>query len=186
MRYYRKWFRLRFALSVSREWSLRMRPIFELVPSQIFKAGIFKTDANDELIIISSHRDLLHFSLLAGCTFISNGRVVTLGLPLVEKIEPTNSLHAQLVIHSKGITGHSMAEYALNKIYSWRLAAGEYAPCSAQVKVVSSRTLKVGHLRLRGWELLMNEISDEVSMALQISGLGARRNHGCGLVMPAS
>lgn len=133
---------------------------------------------------------------LGGSEIQLDGHPVHIGVPEVHKLIPAASVHSRLVVIKGMMTGEDMicaakkqlcalgvqGEPALIRIRSATSVEGrsDELPERAYIR----RTLKIKDKEIVGYAMAVTGLSADDSLRLQESGVGGRRNFGCGLFVP--
>lgn len=113
-------------------------------------------------------------SELPGSKLDISGNPLHLGAAHLRQIQPSPTLHAQLV------TGDDNEASFLKKIQADLDAMG----IKAKMICGRRRTLSDNSHTLSGYSLVIHDLAPEASLRLQSAGLGGERRFGCGIFMP--
>jgi CRISPR-associated protein Cas6 len=115
---------------------------------------------------------------LAGTRLELNGHPIRLGPPQIHQLKPSPTLYARVVT----IKGYTEAEPFLDAV--------ERKLSELEVTVVASvgprRIVRIGHRKIVGFAVVLQDLSDTSSILLQERGIGGRRHMGCGFFNPIS
>ena len=111
---------------------------------------------------------------LPGSKLDISGSPLHLGAAHLRQIQPSPTLHAQLV------TGDDDEPSFLKKIQADLDAMG----IKAKMICGRRRTLSDNNHTLSGYSLVIHDLAPEASLHLQSAGLGGERRFGCGIFMP--
>ncbi|MBA3699424.1 MAG: type I-MYXAN CRISPR-associated protein Cas6/Cmx6 [Planctomycetes bacterium] len=133
---------------------------------------------------------------LAGKELRIGSMLIRLGSPSVEMLEPHAELYARTVIISKTVpkAGRDAEARGNRHATEPEVIAAVQARCNpgATVRVIGSRTITLhgkapGGKRLwfPGFEMVIEGLDAEHSIAIQSTGIGGRRAFGCGIFVKA-
>lgn len=125
------------------------------------------------------------FLTLAGKTLELNGHAIRLGIPRPFLLKPASSLYSRLVA-IKGFTEvEPFKEAVQRQLSKMGIPAQVIMPADSQGKP-SRKVLKVKDKTIVGFSVLIEGLSAEDSIKLQVLGLGGRRKMGAGVFFPKS
>jgi len=108
-----------------------------------------------------------------------------LGAPTVQALKPADRLRSRLVVikvkeapTAAELTAELFARAARKQLDDLGISR------NAQLAVGKRRTLRIKHKEIVGYEVLVERLAAEESLALQEHGLGGRRHMGCGVFVP--
>lgn len=117
---------------------------------------------------------------LSGTELNVAGRTVQVGIPQVFAITTATLLHSRLVT----IKGFMDAAPFLAAL---RRQLGELGISSeAETVLGKRRTIRIRDKEVVGYEVLLQSLTAEESLSVQVVGLGGRRHMGCGVFAPFS
>jgi CRISPR-associated protein Cas6 len=121
---------------------------------------------------------------LAGKPLRLGNAKVRVGVPSVHAIIPTTSLRSRLVvikvanIRPDSVTSEQFAEAVRRQL-------GELGISNeAIVTIGKRRTLRLKQREIVGYEVVVESLTADESIALQEHGLGGKRHMGCGVFVP--
>lgn len=133
---------------------------------------------------------------LSGREIQLDGHPMHIGVPEVHKLIPAASVYSRLVVIKGMMTGEDIICAAKKQLGALDVK-GE--PALVSIKNVASvegrsvapperayirRTLKIKDKEIVGFAMAVTGLSADESLRLQESGVGGRRNFGCGLFVP--
>lgn len=133
---------------------------------------------------------------LAGKTLSLGETTLQVGVPQVHALVPTPSLRSRLVTTKNG---HELERFraeiqrqlaVLNVTVAFiqtideRNALPANSITSAEVMIGKRRTLRIKQREIVGYEVIVEGLTAEESLALQEHGIGGRRHLGCGVFVP--
>jgi CRISPR-associated protein Cas6 len=111
---------------------------------------------------------------------------VRVGVPTVHALVPATALRSRLVvikvanIQPESVTGEQFADAVRRQLAELGVSA------QAIVTIGKRRTLRVKQREIVGYEVVVEGLTAEESIALQEQGLGGKRHMGCGVFVPWS
>jgi len=116
---------------------------------------------------------------LAGKTVTIGDRQVRLGVPKVQGLEPATALRSRLVTIKGFMDAEKFAEAVRRQLDALEISE------RVILTIGKRRTLKIRDKEVVGFEVILEGLTAEESIALQEQGLGGRRHMGCGVFVTA-
>lgn len=120
---------------------------------------------------------------LAGKSIRLGVHEITIGIPKIFMLKPSNVLSSRIVV----IKGHQEPESFLTAAQRQL----DELDISAQISIprnrngeYSRKTIKVKRYTVVGFSMLVSDLSEEDSLKLQQWGIGGKRHFGCGYFLP--
>jgi CRISPR-associated protein Cas6 len=118
---------------------------------------------------------------LAGKSLLLEGAAITVGVPEIRVLVPATAVRSRLVvikvanIGASDLTVDSFTAAARKQMNELGINTG------AILNVGKRRTLRMKQREIVGYEVLIEGLSADESIALQERGLGGKRHMGCGV-----
>ncbi len=119
--------------------------------------------------------DIASWLALAGKTLEIGGAKIQVGVPEIRGLVPATALRSRLVT-TKNCQDQTRFEAELNRQLKALGVSDEVI-----VTIVKRRTVRIHDKEVVGYEIVLECLSAEESIAIQTSGLGGRRHMGCGI-----
>ena len=119
--------------------------------------------------------DIASWLGLAGKSLEIGGTKVQIGVPEIRGLIPATALRSRLVTTRNG-QDQSRFEAELNRQMKELGVSDEVI-----VTIVKRRTVRVHEKEIVGYEVVLEGLSADESIAIQSAGLGGRRHMGCGI-----
>jgi CRISPR-associated protein Cas6 len=122
---------------------------------------------------------------LAGRALRLGNTTIRVGVPTVRPLVPTTAVRSRLVvikvanIRPEAVTSDQFADAARRQLAEAGLSE------SVALSIGKRRTMRVKQRELVGYEVLVEDLTAEESVALQERGVGGKRHMGCGVFVPA-
>lgn len=122
---------------------------------------------------------------LAGKALRLGEASVRVGVPMVKVLVPATALRSRLVnikvanIRPESVTKEQFANAVRRQLAELGISE------AAIVTIGKRRTMRVKQRELVGYEILVEGLAAEESVALQEHGVGGKRHMGCGVFVPA-
>ena len=118
--------------------------------------------------------DIASWLGLAGKSLEFGGAKVQIGVPEIRGLIPATALRSRIVTTRNG-QDQSRFETELNRQMQ---ALG--VTDQVIVTIINRRTVRIHEKEVVGYEVILEGLSAEESIAIQTTGLGGRRHMGCG------
>jgi CRISPR-associated protein Cas6 len=141
---------------------------------------------HSRLIIRTDAEQIARFLPLAGKSLRLLDRTLRIGVPQVRPLVPAAALRSRLVTIklSEAVSKPSKAA-ADAFLAAARRQLGDLAvSAEASLTLGKRRTLRIKDKEVVGYEVLLEGLTAEESVAVQERGLGGRRHMGCGIFVP--
>ena len=122
--------------------------------------------------------DIARWLALAGKSLDVAGTKLQVGIPEVRALHPSASVRSRLVT-TKNCQDQSRFEAEIRRQLT---AIG--VSIQAIVSVGKRRTIRIHGKEVVGYELIIEGLTADESIAIQTAGLGGRRHMGCGVFVP--
>lgn len=121
---------------------------------------------------------------LAGSTIQVESSLLAIGTPHIYPLRPSTALYSRLVVIK--VAGKQPGRISPEDFMAAVRKQMESLGCAelAISKLGKRRTLRIKQAEIVGYELLVENLSADESLDLQLQGLGGRRHMGCGLFTP--
>jgi CRISPR-associated protein Cas6 len=103
---------------------------------------------------------------------------IQVGVPEIRTLFPADSLRSRLVT-TKNCLDVSRFEKEIQ-----RQVSNLGAEASPRYHIGKRRTLRIRDKEVVGYEVVFEELSPTLSLAIQVNGIGGRRHMGCGVFVP--
>lgn len=133
---------------------------------------------SSRLIIRVATSDIATWLPLAGKTLEVVGAKLQIGVPEIRSLIPSTALRSRLVT-TKNCQDQSRFELELRKQMT-TLGVSEHAI----VAIGKRRTIRIRDKEVVGYEVIVEGLTADESLAIQSIGLGGRRHMGCGVFVP--
>ena len=141
---------------------------------------------HSRLVIRTDAEQIARFLPLAGKPLQLLDRTLRIGVPQVHSLVPAVALRSRLVTiklaEAASQSGEAATEAFLAAVGRKLSELGVSA--EAQVSLGKRRTLRIKDKEVVGYEVLVERLAAQESLALQEHGVGGRRHMGCGLFAP--
>lgn len=148
--------------------------ILPIAGSQIGQRKI-QIDARSRLTLRISSSDIARWIPLAGKTLEVDGALLQVGVPEVRSLVPTTAIRSRLVTTKNG-QDQARFEAEIRR----QIEALGVSP-EAIVSIIKRRTIRIHSKEVVGYEIVIEGLSFDDSLAIQTHGLGGRRHMGCGV-----
>lgn len=115
---------------------------------------------------------------LAGKLLDVSSAKIQVGVPEIRTLFPADSLRSRLVT-TKNCLDVSRFEKEIQ-----RQLSNLGAEASPRYHIGKRRTLRIRDKEVVGYEVVFEELSPTLSLAIQVNGIGGRRHMGCGVFVP--
>ena len=112
---------------------------------------------------------------LAGKTVTIGDRQVRLGVPKVRGLEPATALRSRLVTIKGFMDAENFAEAVRRQLDALEISE------RVILTIGKRRTLKIRDKEVVGFEVILEGLTEQESIAVQEQGIGGRRHMGCGV-----
>jgi len=119
--------------------------------------------------------DIASWLGLAGKTLEIGGAKVQVGVPEIRALIPATALRSRLVT-TKNCQDPTRFEAELNRQMKALGLSDQVI-----VTIIKRRTVRIHEKEVVGYEVVLEGLSAEESIAIQTAGLGGRRHMGCGI-----
>ncbi len=133
---------------------------------------------SSRLVIRVVASDIAIWLPLAGKTLEVAGAKLQIGVPEIRSLIPATAVRSRLVT-TKNCQDQTRFELELRKQMT-ALGVGE----QAVVSIGKRRTIRIRDKEVVGYEVIVEGLTAEESLAIQTVGLGGRRHMGCGVFVP--
>ncbi len=133
---------------------------------------------SSRLTVRVASSDIATWLPLAGKTLDVAGAKLQIGVPEIRSLIPSTALRSRLVT-TKNCQDQSRFELELRKQMT-ALGVSEQAIFS----IGKRRTIRIHDKEVVGYEVIIEGLTADESIAIQTSGLGGRRHMGCGVFVP--
>lgn len=130
---------------------------------------------SSRLTLRVSSTDIASWLGLAGKTLEIGGAKVQVGVPEIRGLIPATALRSRLVT-TKNCQDQTRFEAELNRQMKALGLSDQVI-----VTIIKRRTVRIHEKEVVGYEVVLEGLSAEESIAIQTSGLGGRRHMGCGV-----
>ena len=140
---------------------------------------------SSRLILRVEDGRVVPFLKLAGSTIQVGEALIQIGVPEIRAVAPAPALRSRIVVikvsdtNARGLT-RDIFEAAARKQLS---AIGMSESCL--IHVGTRRTVRIKQREIVGYEVIVGNLTDDESLALQRAGIGGRRKLGCGVFLPS-
>lgn len=148
--------------------------ILPIAGSQIGQRKI-QIDARSRLTLRISSSDIARWIPLAGKKLEVDGALLQVGVPEVRSLVPTTAIRSRLVTTKNG-QDQARFEAEIRR----QIEALGVSP-EAIVSIIKRRTIRIHSKEVVGYEIVIEGLSFDDSLAIQTHGLGGRRHMGCGV-----
>lgn len=148
--------------------------ILPIAGSQIGQRKI-QIDARSRLTLRIPSGDIARWIPLAGKTLEVDGVLLQVGVPEVRGLVPTTAIRSRLVTTKNG-QDQSRFEAEIRR----QIGALGVSP-EAIVSITKRRTIRIHSKEVVGYEVVIEGLSFDDSLAIQTHGIGGRRHMGCGV-----
>jgi CRISPR-associated protein Cas6 len=115
---------------------------------------------------------------LSGQSIQINDRKVRLGVPQVHALEPAAALRSRLVTIKGFQNTETFAEAVRRQLNALEVSE------QVLLTVGKRRTIRIRDKEVVGFEVLLEALTAQESIAIQETGIGGRRHMGCGVFVP--
>lgn len=121
---------------------------------------------------------------LAGRSLVLHDATVRLGVPEVRTLAPATALRSRLVVikvahtDAAALTAETFAAAARKQMEQLAISP------EAMLSVGKRRTMRMKQSEVVGYEVIVEGLMAEESIALQENGIGGKRHMGCGVFLP--
>ncbi len=122
---------------------------------------------------------------LAGKSLRVDAAALRVGVPQVRALTPASALRSRLVVIKVKDTKATDLDVETFAASARRQLDELGVSNEAILTAGKRRTLRIKHREIVGYEVLIEGLTAEESLALQEQGLGGRRHMGCGVFVPA-
>ena len=133
---------------------------------------------SSRLTIRVASSDIATWLPLAGKTLEVAGVKLQIGVPEIRSLIPTTALRSRLVT-TKNCQDQPRFELELRRQMT-ALGVNEQAIYS----IGKRRTIRIRDKEVVGYEVIVEGLTADESLAIQTTGLGGRRHMGCGVFLP--
>lgn len=140
-----------------------------------------KLRTGSSLVLRTPVEQIFQFLCLTGKTIQVNQAKIRIGVPQVTALLAAPTLWSRLVIIK--IAGQNAAQLdalSFRASIEKQLSSYDVNP-EGKVDIRKRRTLKIKEKVIVGYEVLLENLTEEESLQVQIMGVGGRRHMGCGL-----
>ncbi len=117
---------------------------------------------------------------LAGQQFRIGDRTVRLGVPQVKALVPSTALRSRLVTIKGYQDADTFAEAVRRQLDTLEISE------QSIITVGKRRTIRIRQKEVVGFEVILEGLTANESIAVQETGVGGRRHMGCGVFVPLS
>ena len=127
---------------------------------------------------------------LAGQSISIGQNKISLGVPSVKALEPSTALRSRLVIIKGFMEPEPFAEAVRRQLDKLGISAEVSVTIRQRMKPEESsprfirRTLRIKDKEVVGFEVILEGLLADESIAVQETGIGGRRRMGCGVFVP--
>lgn len=114
---------------------------------------------------------------LAGKTYHLRGNLIRVRSPSISVIQPAPILHSRYVTVKHAVTAEDMEASIQEQLQ-------EYA-IGCTVNILRRRVMTIHGRKVVGFGVLLQSLSDEASLHVQVQGIGGRRRFGGGIFLPS-
>jgi CRISPR-associated protein Cas6 len=141
---------------------------------------------HSRLVIRTDAEQIARFLPLAGKPLRLLDRTLRIGVPQVRPLVPAVALRSRLVTIklSDAASQHGDAAAEAFLAAATRQLTDLGISTEAQLSLGKRRTLRIKDKEVVGYEVLIERLDAEESLAMQEHGLGGRRHMGCGVFVP--
>lgn len=115
---------------------------------------------------------------ICGKTLQLRDSLVRVGPLQVQLIQPVPALRSRIVTIKNALTEERMREKIEEALDTTRT--------SANIRILRRRIISIHGRKVVGFGIHLSDLTDEVSLSIQVAGLGGRRRFGCGVFLPES
>jgi CRISPR-associated protein Cas6 len=148
--------------------------ILPIAGSQIGQRKI-QIDARSRLTLRIPSNDIARWIPLAGKTLEVDGVLLQVGVPEVRSLVPTTAIRSRLVTTKNGQDQSRFEAEIRRQIEAMGVSA------EAIVSITKRRTIRIHSKEVVGYEVVIEGLNFDDSLAIQTHGLGGRRHMGCGV-----
>jgi len=121
---------------------------------------------------------------LTGSSISIGGAELAIGVPQIHPLKPTSSIYSRLVVIKLSNTAPGRISTDDFVAATWNQLRAHNVSEGITVVPGKRRTLRIKELEIVGYEMLLEGLSPDESIAIQMNGLGGRRHMGCGVFSP--
>jgi CRISPR-associated endonuclease/helicase Cas3 len=151
--------------------------------------GLLQVDSTQSRLRLRlSATDIPQVLPLAGKGLDVMGHRIRLGVPQIRSLQPVPSLIARTVAIKKATAPDTFLDSAQRQLDELGIGGRLRVPerlGKAGHREPARRVLRIKDVRIVGYSLLVEDLSESDSLKLQAEGLGGRRHLGCGLFVAA-
>jgi len=141
---------------------------------------------HSRLVIRTDAEQIARFLPLAGKSLRLLDRSLRIGVPQIFSLIPATALRSRLVTIKLPETAYQKGEAAQESFLAaiGRQLAALGISVQPKCSLGKRRTLRIKDKEVVGYEVVIESLTAEESLALQEHGLGGRRHMGCGIFTP--
>jgi CRISPR-associated protein Cas6 len=153
------------------------------IPGIPDKKGKIALTRNSRLLIKLPVEAVARVYILAGQVLNVGGHSIQVGNPELQTLQPTDSLKARLVAIKGYTEPQSFLEAAQRQLQALNVNGNIGIPANEEGEP-KRLTLKIKNYHVVGFSVVVNQLSPNDSLKLQVYGLGGKQRLGCGFFHP--